>query len=208
MRLTIIGSTGRTGRHVLAEAGHRGHQITAFTRHADQVPELRALPCVSRALHGDGRDPQAMRDAIAGADTVIAIVGAARRKGPHHTAEVAAVITETMTELGIPRLVITSAYPIVATSPRLAIALLNRILADAYADMKAMEQIVTASDVGWRIARLNRHTDAPARGGTRITSGLLDKPTVLTRADAAAALLDISQNPALARAAVNIAGPR
>jgi len=74
--------------------------------------------------------------------------------------------------------------------------------------MKAMEQIVTASDIGWRIARLNRLTDAPARGGTRITSGLLDKPTALTRADAAAALLDISQNPALARAAVNIAGPR
>jgi putative NADH-flavin reductase len=32
MNITVIGSTSRTGRHVLAEGLRRGHQITAFTR--------------------------------------------------------------------------------------------------------------------------------------------------------------------------------
>ena len=204
MKLTVIGSTGRTGRHVVAEAGRRGHRVTAFTRRPEGLP---LQPGLVRVVHGDGRKAADVRDAVTGADVVIAIVGASTRKGPHETAEVAGVLTEQMTALEVPRLVITGAYPIVATTPRLPIALLNRVLADAYADMRLMESVVMHSGVDWRIVRLNRLTDGPARGACRVSRDLLARPTAITRADAAAALLDISADDSLARTAVNVAGP-
>lgn len=32
MNITVFGSTGRTGRHILNLGFRRGHRITAFTR--------------------------------------------------------------------------------------------------------------------------------------------------------------------------------
>lgn len=162
MRITVFGSTGRTGRLVLTEGLRRGHQLTAFTRRPEALPDPSRLAAV---VSGDGRDRQAVRQAIAGADAVIAIVAASSRKGPHETAAVSRVVTEAISDLGVRRLAITSAYPIVGDKPRLPIALLRLVLADAYADVSKMEQIVSASDLDWTIVRLNRLTDQPAQGG-------------------------------------------
>lgn len=203
MNVTVIGSAGRTGRLVLAEAVRRGHKVTAFTRRAEALAALSDLAAV---VIGDGRDPQAVRQAVAHADAVIAIVSAPGRKGPHHTAAVAEVLTEAMSEAGTRRLVVTSAYPIVAVRPRLPMALLRRVFADAYADAGRMERIVRASDLDWTVVRLNRLTDGPARGRVRISRGLLDRPASLTRADAAAVLLDVLADSAYARTAVNVGG--
>ena len=203
MKLTVFGSTGRTGRHVLTEGLRRGHRITAFTRRPDTLPDPSTLAAV---VSGDGRDPQAVRKAIAGADAVIAIVVAARRSGPHHTAEVAQVITDAMADLGVRRLAITSAYPIVADRPRLPVAVLRLLLADAYADAAKMEQIVSATDLAWTIVRLTRLTNKPARGAVHIDRGLLDRPSSLTRADAAAVLVDTVEGDRFAKAAINVTG--
>ena len=70
-----------------------------------------------------------------------------------------------------------------------------------------MERTITASGLDWTIARLNRLTDAPAPRGTRITPDLFTKPTALTRAEAAASLLDITESADHLAAAVNLAGP-
>jgi putative NADH-flavin reductase len=206
MRLTVFGSTGRTGRQVLAEGNRRGHRITAFTRRPDTIADPTALAAI---VPGDGRDSDAVRTAIAGADAVIAIIAAPSRKGPHHIADVARTITGAMSETtGVRRLVITSAYPIVGTKPRLPLALLKLVFADAYADGAAMEHLVSTSGLDWTIARLNRLTDKPPRGTIRISHDLLDRPSALTRTDAAAALLDIVEDETLTGTAVNLAGTR
>lgn len=203
MKLTVFGSTGRTGRHVLAEGLRRGHEITAFTRRADALQSTSTLAAV---VEGDARDPHAVREAIADADAVIAIIAARSRKGPHHVADAARVITAAMLDARARRIVITSAYPIVAVKPRLPIALLKATFAAAYADNAAMEQLVSTSNLDWTIARLNRLTDKPARGAVRTSRDLLDKPSSITRADAAATLLDIAQDATLAKTAINLAG--
>lgn len=69
-----------------------------------------------------------------------------------------------------------------------------------------MEEHVSASGLDWTIARLNRLTDRPARGGVRITPGLFDKPTALTRADAAATLVTLAEDGTWSGRAVNVAG--
>jgi putative NADH-flavin reductase len=205
MRITIVGSTGRTGRLMLTEGIRRGHKITAFTRRPDTIANPSALAGV---VSGDGRDPEAVRQAITGADAVVAIVAADSRKGPHDIAAVARAVTTAMSETGVRRLVVTSAYPIVATKPRLSIALLKLVFADAYADCAAMERIVSTSGLDWTIARLNRLTDKPPRGTYYTCRDLLDHPSAITRGDAAAALLDIVEDETLTRTAVNIAGTR
>jgi putative NADH-flavin reductase len=69
MRLTVFGSTGRTGRQVLAGGNRRGHRITAFTRRPDTIADPSTLAAI---VSGDGRDPDAVRAGIAGTDAVIA----------------------------------------------------------------------------------------------------------------------------------------
>lgn len=147
-----------------------------------------------------------MRQAIAGADAVIAIVAAGSRKSPHETIAVSRVVTEAISDLGLRRLAITTAYPIVGDKPHLPIALLRLVLADAYADVSKMEQTVSASDLDWTIVRLNRLTDQPAQGGVRTSRGLFDKPSGMTRADAAAILLDIIEDGTTVKTAINTAG--
>lgn len=204
MKITVIGSTGRTGTHLLTEGVRRGHRITAFTRRPDALTDRDALAGVVR---GDGRDRGAVIQAVTGADAVIAILGPAGRGGPHHSAEAARVITTAMRRVQVRRLIVTSAYPLVADRPRLPITVLRRVFAAAYADAAALEHTVTASDLDWTIARLNRLTDSPVRRGTRISPDLFTKPTALTRADAAAALLDITESADHLAVAVNLAGP-
>ncbi|MFB9239176.1 NAD(P)-dependent oxidoreductase [Plantactinospora siamensis] len=203
MNLTVLGSTGRTGRLVVAEGLRRGHRITAFTRRPDALP---AAPAPTRVVTGDGRDRAAVGAAVIGADAVIAVIGGTGRRGPHHTAAVAGVLAACMSENGVRRLAITSAYPIVAVRPRLAMALLRWLLADAYADVARMERIVSAADLDWTIVRLNRLTDGPPRGRPRISRDLLDRPSPITRADAAGVLLNTVEDGALGRTAINIAG--
>lgn len=204
MAITVFGATGRIGGLVLAEGVRRGHRITAFTRRPDSLTQTDSLAAV---VHGDGRDHEAVARAAGGADAVIAIVSAGARKGPHQTAEVATVIIEEMAKAGVRRLVTTSAYPIVAERPRIPVAILRRILADSYADSAEMERLVAASGLDWTVARLNRLVDRPARGSVRLSTGQLARPRSMTRADAAATLLDLAEADTYARTAVNVCGP-
>ena len=199
----MIGSTGRTGRHVVAEAQRRGHALTAFTRRPDA---LAGTPGLAAVVHGDGCDPVAVARAVAGSDAVIAIVAAPSRRGPHEAAEVARCVTLAMADAGVNRLVVTSAYPVVGTRPRLPMALLRRVLARPYADVRQMEAVVSSSTLDWTIVRLNRLTDGAARGDIEVSCDLLDRPAGLTRADAGAFIVDTAESGAWARTSLNLAG--
>lgn len=205
MKITVIGSTGRTGSQLVTEGVRRGHRITAFTRRPQAVNEPKTLAAI---VHGDGTDPDAVTRAVTGADAVIAILGPAARTGPHQSAHIAQVITSVMHRLDLRRLILTSAYPLVAERPRLPLAILRRLFAGAYADAAAMEAVIMASGLDWTIARLNRLTDAPPTRRPRISRDLFAHPTALTRADAATTLLDLAETATHLHAAVNVAGPQ
>src|SRR4051794_19571946 len=55
MRLLVLGGTHFLGRHVVAVALERGHEVAAFTRGVSGAP-----PDGVRALHGDRDDPAAL----------------------------------------------------------------------------------------------------------------------------------------------------
>lgn len=113
MNITVIGATSRTGRHVLVQGVQRGHEITAFTRRRPE--ELIDQPGLAEIVSGDARDEDSVRVAVSGSEAVIAIVAATSRKGPHQAAAVARNVIRVMADEGSgARLVVTSAYPVVA----------------------------------------------------------------------------------------------
>ncbi|MGD7731593.1 NAD(P)-dependent oxidoreductase [Propionibacteriaceae bacterium G57] len=202
MRLTVIGSTGRVGRHLVAQALTRSHTVTATTRRPGSLAPADHLTVVT----ADGTDLSAMRRAVYGADAVVAIISAPSQRGPHQAAAVARGLTHAMADVGARRLVMTSAYPIVGERPRIPIMILRALFAASYADARAMEAHLDTSELDWTIVRFNRLTDGPATGRTVVTPALLDNPAPLSRSDAAAVLLDIATGPAHARTALNVAG--
>jgi putative NADH-flavin reductase len=203
MKLTVFGATGRTGRHLLAEGARRGHQLTACTRRPQALDDPTALAAV---VQGDARDPHTVHTAIDGADAVISTIAGGTRQDPHRLADTTRVITQAMADLGVRRLVVTSAYPIIVQDPPPAMAVLRRLLATSYADNAAMERLVAASGLDWTIVRLNRLTNKAASGRIHTSRGLLAKPHGIARGDAAATLLDIVEDTTLARTAINVSG--
>src|SRR5436189_298406 len=64
-RIAVIGSTGRTGKLVLAEGLRRGYALTAFTR---RPAELAGIDGLSAVVEGDGRRSDDVRRAVQGPD--------------------------------------------------------------------------------------------------------------------------------------------
>jgi uncharacterized protein YbjT (DUF2867 family) len=68
--------------------------------------------------------------------------------------------------------------------------------------------MVSSSGLDWTIVRLNRLTDKPGAGDVHISREMLARPRAIVRADVAAMLLDIVEDDALSRTAVNVSGRR
>ncbi|SDL39839.1 NAD(P)H-binding protein [Nonomuraea jiangxiensis] len=79
-------------------------------------------------------------------------------------------------------------------------------MATAYADVAAMERLVSGGALDWTIVRLNRLTDGPATGHLQMSRDLLARPRSHPRVDAAALLVRLALNPAHNRAPVNVSG--
>ena len=203
MRITVIGSTGQTGGHVLHQGRERGHDIVAFTRRPEELADRGQLAGV---FAGDGRDADALRPALTGSDAVIAIVGAGSRNGPHHAAEVAGALAGAMAQARVRRLVIVSAYPVVGRRPRVPLAIIRRVFGPVYADLRAMEAIVTGSALDWTIIRPVRLNDGPRTGQVTMTGGDLRRVPAVSRADLAQILLDRAEASTPAGEALNLAG--
>ncbi|WP_154402180.1 NAD(P)-dependent oxidoreductase [Ornithinimicrobium cavernae] len=220
MRVTVIAAAGRLGRVVVDEALLRGHEVTGLARQPDRVTDV----CRERTdsstgsgpgvavdrltlVAGDARDGDAVRRAVAGADAVISTVSGGSRTDPHRAAEATLSLVRALQSEGVRRLVLTSAYPIVARRPVLVMALLRRTFATAYADAARAEEVVRGSALDWTIVRLNRLVDGPPVGPPTLAAAAVP-PRSLTRVDTARLLLDLAEGQEWVSAAVNVGGAR
>ena len=187
MKIAIVGSTGRTGRHLLEQGLKRGHTITAFTRRPQELQGVQGLETV---VHGDGLKLEDVRRTVQGQDAVISIAG---------SEDVTRNIITAMQEAGVRRLICVSAYPIAATRPWLLLKIVKTIFRKPYAGLARMEQAIFISGLDWTIVRPPQLKDGPATGRVRAernSPNLPSGPYNIRRADLAAALLDIAENPA------------
>jgi uncharacterized protein YbjT (DUF2867 family) len=168
MQLAVFGANGPTGRLLCRLALDEGHGVVAFTRHPDAFPlEHPRLDVVG----GDVHDAAAVAAAIAGADTVVSVLGVPFAKAPISVYSVGTTnIIAGMQAAGIKRLVgVTSSA--VAAHPEplggfvfekiLQPYVVNKLGKTVYDDMRRTETIVSASDLAWTIVRPSGLFEAP-----------------------------------------------
>lgn len=207
MKLFIVGATGRTGGLVVRQALDRGHEVTAFTRRPEALGLEHPRLEIAR---GDGLRSEDLAP-VAGCDSVVSIVAAPDLKPTTLAEQVTRNVAHAMADAGVKRLVVTSSHALVATKPRLAVAVIRRLLRHSYADARRMEAVVRESGLDWRIVRANRLVDKPAVGSVvRMPDGadFVGGAHELTRADLAATLLDIVADDTLTRQAIEVTGAR
>jgi putative NADH-flavin reductase len=71
LKITVIGSSSRTGLFVLEQGIRRGHEITAFTRRPQKLLDVTGL---KEIVTGDGLNLLDVKKAIHKQDAIIAIV--------------------------------------------------------------------------------------------------------------------------------------
>jgi putative NADH-flavin reductase len=192
VKITVIGSAGRTGRLVLGEGLRRGHAITAFTRRPDSLSRVEGLRAV---VPGDGRNLEDVRRAVRGQEAVISIVSPEGRGPTTVASDAARVLVAAMREAGVRRVVSVSVYALQGRRPWILISLVRWILRKPYADFARMERLFKESGLDWTIVRPPRLTDGPTTGLVRSEAGREDfarGPYSISRSDLAAVQLDLA----------------
>ena len=204
MRLAIFGPTGGTGRRLVERAIAEGHEVTVLARSPSKLTVRHERVHV---VVGDAYDPDSVREAVAGNEAVISVLGSRHPSNPLHPRRpgdpngVASAgsenIVAAMKEHGLRRFVCQTAWGVGESrqNPGFAGAffmnvLVPPLLRDEYADKEAQERIVGESDLEWVIVRPMLLTNGPWTNDYRANVDL--KPgrhPYIARADVADFLL-------------------
>ena len=200
MRITVLGATGGVGGEVVKQALERGWDVTAVVRD----PARLNLP--AHVVVAGLKDHDKLTGAVEGRDAVISAVGA-RDRGPTTVCVDAA---RAALEAGAKRLLVVSASGMHTEGDgfftrSLVKPLLNTVLKHGWADMLAMEDVVTASGVDWTVVRPPMLLNGPRTGKVASRRDGNVRTFTIRRADVAAYLLDAVADPTLIRAKVSIA---
>lgn len=157
MNITLFGTSGRTGRPLLAQALAAGHTVTAFTRAANRLGiEHPALHIVE----GDIADPAAVSRAIAGANAVVSVLGPASNTPDFAISAGTANILAAMRQHGVRRLVASAGAGVSMEKDqprafhRLMDFLVSRLSRYVFEDMVKTVAIIRASDLDWTVVRV------------------------------------------------------
>ena len=198
MKLSVLGGTGGTGKHVVSQALADGHELTVLARDRTKVgldqPRLRVVV-------GDLENGAALAEAMRGQDAVISAIGRGYSfKSEHLIERTVPGIIGAMKAAGVRRLVFTSAVGVgqsFADSPFIAKLFFLTLLRGIYADKLIGDQLIRQSGLDWTIVQPSQMTDGPLtrsyRSGERLA---LRGRAQVSRADTAHFLLATAVNPA------------
>jgi uncharacterized protein YbjT (DUF2867 family) len=154
-------------------AAAEGGRVPAGGR---QIPAADAsAPGRLTVTAGDSLDPGAVAEAVAGADAVLSALGP---RGPRSTrtpallARSAANLVAGMDRAGVRRLInVSAAGAFITGDPdtgALIKAIIPRVFAASFADVREMEAAIRASDLSWTLVRPTRLVNHPATGRYRV----------------------------------------
>ena len=202
-RLLILGASGRTGRHLVAQAAQRGATVTALVRDPARLPP--ELASCARVVQADVGDGEAVARAMVEQDVVISALGVSRplHRDPVVVRGIGNVVAALQSK-GPRRLVYLSAtavWPSRADASLLVRFFASTVIRQEIRDHEAKEALVRGSGLDWTILRAPLLTDSAPHGNWRVgahlpSRGLLPR---LPRADVAAALLDVADDDGAAR---------
>lgn len=210
MRIVIFGANGRTGRLLVEQALAAGHDVTAVTRRPVDFPITHDRLGVVEA---DVHDPEAVDQAVTGADAVLSTLGVPYVRKPINVySDGVRNVVAAMSRHGVKRLVVVSSSATEPYDHADGGFLLNRVLQPlisatigktTYADMRRMEALVRGSDLQWTIMRPSGLFDAPAVSRYELHEE--QAPGIFTsRADLAASLLEQATDGRFVRKALAV----
>jgi putative NADH-flavin reductase len=169
MQIAILGATGGIGGHVLDWALQAGHPVHALARDPRTLPPARALTVTP----GDALDADAVARVVDGADAVVSALGPRGAKSAGLLAGAASNMVRAMQKTGARRLVcVSAAGAYIAGDPDmnwLVKAILPRVLARQFADVRQMEDVIRACDLDWTLVRATRLVNRPGTGRYRVS---------------------------------------
>jgi putative NADH-flavin reductase len=192
MKLAIFGATGKTGKHVVAQALAAGHEVVALAREPSKLSQAHEHLKVTQ---GDVRDAAKVESVVVGCDAVISVLGPTTNAPDFQVTTGTQNILAAMQQHGVRRLVIAAGAGVRDPNdqPKLIdkffgglVKLLSR---NAYEDMVRVVALVRASDVDWTVVRVPRLLDTPAQGNVRVGYVGKDSGTQLSRAAMASFML-------------------
>jgi putative NADH-flavin reductase len=184
----VFGATGATGHQIIEQALLAGHEVVAFARNPDALkishPQL-------KIVQGDAQDAARVSQAIAGQDAVLSAIGINRRSTKTICTDSTRNIIAGMTEHGVRRLIILSAYGASETKDTARYSkVLRFFIGKRVEDKDRQEELVRASDLDWVLVRPPLLTNGRQQGRYRIGLRLPIKLfSNVSRADVAAFML-------------------
>lgn len=197
MRIAVVGATGATGRHVVAIALERGHEVVALARRPDALADLAHDRLTTEKA--DVRVPDTITSACRDVDAVISALGISKG-GPADTLSSGA---HAVADAKPPRLAWLGSFGAGASRHRagpLYDFTLRRVLGEGFADKEAADEIVAGPHS--TVFHPVMLTGKPAANTTRVVAlDALERswrfmPPRIARADVAAAMVGEIENPA------------
>lgn len=204
VRITILGATGRIGRHVLEQAVADGHDVTVLTRHDDALPPDQRDSI--RIVLGGLSDGDAMADAIRGADAVISALGP-RTNAPDQVPAFRDGMHDTITAMqhhGVRRIVNLSGAGVDAPGDRkpmldrIASRLVRTFAGHVLGAKQAEFDVLSASDLEWVAVRPPLVRDGPRTGRYVAGMDVLRPGAWISRRDVAGFMLEQAVEPTFA----------
>lgn len=195
--VVVLGAAGGIGRHVVTEALRAGHRVTATARDPEKVRALGLaadLPAEQAArlavVPADVRDPASLAAAIEGHDVVVSTVGPSGR----HAGGLYSAAAHALVAAGADRVVAVTSAGVRYDDPELALwyrLLVRPLLGELYADMIAMERVLTDSSLDWTFVRPVLLLDRDPTDTYRVLDGATPRRgRTISRADVARFIVD------------------
>jgi putative NADH-flavin reductase len=204
MKLFVLGATGKTGGVVVAQAVEHGHTITTFGRSLfTGSPSGEVFSII-----GNPMSEAELGDALPRHDAVLSVLGTRGLGATTVLVDASRATIAAMRKSGVRRLVILSSALLDSH-----IGLINRIVSRTILrhfsrDQRAMEALVTASDLDWTVLRPPRMTGSAPDDPSMST--LEDPPDSsgmqITREEVARVMLDTVENQRYIKELVHVRG--
>ena len=197
MKITVFGSTGRTGQYVVRKALAAGHGVIAFARTPSKLDITHAQ---LEVVQGDIRDADKVSDAVEHTDAVISVLGPTSNQEEYVISQGMETILNAMQTYDVQRLIVSVGAGI--RDPQDKPGLLDRVIGlllkltarHVYEDMKRVAGKVRSSDRDWTLVRVPMLTDDPGTGELRVGYLGKDVGARLSREDMAAFIVKQIEN--------------
>ncbi len=170
VRITILGSTGRTGLPLVDRALDAGHDVVAFARTPSKLGDRRDHERLT-VVAGDVTDADAVAEAVAGADAVVSVLGHAEGAPDDLLTVAGDHAIAAMRDHGVDRYVTlvgagvrTTRDPGQSLGGRVMNAALRLFAGTVLEDARRHVDHVTDTDLDWTVVRPPRLTEGPYTG--------------------------------------------